>query len=220
MEMHKSKWAYFFLAVSAAVFFYFLASVNIGTSLIFDRYFSEFFTGLFSENTHPFFEAMDSLGDKAGVGFITLAFLLLLLFKYRNYEAMASVVFAVAAGNEVNKWLKEAIGRPRPDQEHLVDVASLSFPSGHAMIGMILYTVIAYFIINELKSKSAKWMTAILAGIWIFLMGIRRIVMGVHYPSDIAAGFAAGYIWVFISISLYAALKSMFRRKSNQRETA
>ncbi|MDM5226692.1 phosphatase PAP2 family protein [Cytobacillus sp. NJ13] len=218
--MHKSKWANFFLAVSAAVFLYFLASVNIGKSLIFDRYFSEFFTGLFSENTHPFFEAMDSLGDKAGVGIITLAFLLLLLFKYRNYEAMASVVFAVAAGNEVNKWLKEAIGRPRPDQEHLVDVASLSFPSGHAMIGMILYTVIAYFIINELKSKSAKWMTAILAGIWIFLMGISRIVMGVHYPSDIAAGFAAGYIWVFISISIYAALKSMFRRKSHQRESA
>ena len=220
METHKFKWAYFFLAVSAAVFLYFLAAVNIGTSLEFDRYFSKFFTGLFSENTHPFFEAMDTLGDKAGVGIITLAFLLLLLFKYRNYEAMASVVFAVAAGNEVNKWLKEAIGRPRPDQEHLVDVASLSFPSGHAMIGMILYTVMAYFIIDELKSKSAKWITAILAGIWIFLMGISRIVMGVHYPSDIAAGFAAGYIWVFITISLYAALKSMFRRNSHRRESA
>lgn len=220
METHKSKWAYFFLAVSAAVFLYFLASVNIGASLEFDRYFSKFFTGLFSENTHPFFEAMDTLGDKAGVGIITLAFLLLLLFKYRNYEAMASVVFAVAAGNEVNKWLKEAIGRPRPDQEHLVDVASRSFPSGHAMIGMILYAVMAYFIIDELKSKSAKWITAILAGIWIFLMGISRIVMGVHYPSDIAAGFAAGYIWVFITISLYAVLKSMFRRNSHQRDSA
>lgn len=44
--------------------------------------------------------------------------------------------------------------------------------------------------------------------------------MGVHYPSDIAAGFAAGYIWVFISISLYTALKSMFRRNSYERESA
>ncbi|WP_244671091.1 MULTISPECIES: phosphatase PAP2 family protein [Bacillaceae] len=218
--MHKSKWAYFFLAVSSAVFLYFLAAVNNGTSLDFDRYFSKYFTGLFSENTHPFFEVMDSLGDKAGVGIITLAFLLWLWLKYRNYEAMAAVVFAVAAGNEVNKWLKEAIGRPRPEQEHLVNVASLSFPSGHAMIGMILYTSIAYFIIIELKSRSAKWLTAIIAGIWIFLMGISRIVMGVHYPSDIAAGFAAGYIWVFISISLYAALKLMFSRNSPKRESA
>jgi undecaprenyl-diphosphatase len=88
------------------------------------------------------------------------------------------------------------------------------------MIGMILYAVMAYFIIDELKSKSAIWITAILAGIWIFLMGISRIVMGVHYPSDIAAGFAAGYIWVFITISLYAALKSMFRRNSHQRDSA
>ncbi|WP_236694168.1 phosphatase PAP2 family protein [Sporosarcina globispora] len=218
--MFKTKWAYFFLAVSAAVFLYFLFAVNNGPSLGFDRYFSKFFTGLFSENTHPFFEVMDTLGNKIGVGIMTLVFLLFLWFKYRNYEAMAAIVFAVALGNEINKWLKEAIGRPRPDQEHLVDVSSLSFPSGHAMIGMILYTIIAYFIINELKSGSAKWLTAIIAGIWILLMGISRIVMGVHYPSDIAAGFAAGYIWVFISIALYAVLRSMFRRSSYQRESA
>ncbi|MEH6986787.1 phosphatase PAP2 family protein [Cytobacillus firmus] len=217
--MHKSKWTYFFLAVSASIFLYFLVAVTNGQTLDFDRYLSKFFTGLFSESTHPFFEAMDNMGSKIGVGIITLAFLALLWLKYRNYEAMAAVVFAVAAGNEVNKWLKEAVGRPRPDQEHLVDVASLSFPSGHAMIGMILYTCIAYFIITELKKASAKWITGIIAGIWIFLMGISRIVMGVHYPSDITAGFAAGYIWVFISISLYAALKSMFRRKSYVRES-
>ncbi|WP_235192196.1 phosphatase PAP2 family protein [Cytobacillus firmus] len=216
--MIKSKWTYFFLAVSTSIFLYFLVAVTNGQPLDFDRYFSKLFTGLFSESTHPFFEALDHLGDKTGVGIITLAFLLLLWLKYRNYEAMAALVFAVAAGNEVNKWLKEAVGRPRPDQEHLVDVASLSFPSGHAMIGMILYTFIAYFIINELKSSQAKWITGIIAGSWIFLMGISRIVMGVHYPSDIAAGFAAGYIWVFISISLYAALKSMFRRNSYEQE--
>ncbi|MBG9443222.1 hypothetical protein ABE66_01150 [Cytobacillus firmus] len=220
MEMLKSKWTYFFLAVSASIFLYFLVAVTNGQTLDFDRYLSKFFTGLFSESTHPFFEAMDNMGSKTGVGIITLAFLALLWLKYRNYEAMAAVVFAVAAGNEVNKWLKEAVGRPRPDQEHLVEVASLSFPSGHAMIGMILYTLLAYFIITELKKSSAKWSTAIIAGIWIFLMGISRIVMGVHYPSDIAAGFAAGYIWVFISISLYTALKSMFRRNSYERETA
>lgn len=220
MEMLKSKWTYFFLAVSASIFLYFLVAVTNGQTLDFDRYLLKFFTGLFSESTHPFFEAMDNMGSKTGVGIITLAFLALLWLKYRNYEAMAAVVFAVAAGNEVNKWLKEAVGRPRPDQEHLVEVASLSFPSGHAMIGMILYTLLAYFIITELKKSSAKWITAIIAGIWIFLMGISRIVMGVHYPSDIAAGFAAGYIWVFISISLYTALKSMFRRNSYERESA
>lgn len=220
MEMLKSKWTYFFLAVSASIFLCFLVAVTNGQPLNFDRYLSKFFTGLFSKSTHPFFEAMDNMGSKIGVGIITLVFLALLWIKYRNYEAMAALVFGVAAGNEVNKWLKVAVGRPRPDQEHLVDVASLSFPSGHAMIGMILYTFIAYFIINELESESAKWITAIIAGIWIFLMGISRIVMGVHYPSDIAAGFAAGYIWVFISISLYVALKSMFRRNSYERESA
>lgn len=219
MKIHKSKWAYFFLAVSAIVFLYFLVAVMNGQPLGFDRYFSKFFPGLFGESAHPIFEVLDKMGSKIGVGIITLAFLLLLWLKYRNYEGMTVLVFAVAAGNEVNKWVKEAVGRPRPKQEHLVDVASFSFPSGHAMIGMILYTLIAFFIINELKSSSAKWITAIIAGIWIFLMGISRIVLGVHYPSDVAAGFAGGYILVVMSIFLYAALQSMFRRNSYEQES-
>ncbi|MCM3708350.1 MULTISPECIES: phosphatase PAP2 family protein [Cytobacillus] len=218
--MLKSKWTYFFMALSVSVFLFFLVAVTNGQPLDFDRYLSKFFTELFSESTHPFFEVMDKMGSKIGVGIITLAFLAMLWLRYRNYEAMAAVVFAVTAGNEVNKWLKEAVGRPRPDQEHLVDVSSLSFPSGHAMIGMILYASIAYFIITELNKASAKWITGIIAGVWIFFMGISRIVMGVHYPSDIAAGFAAGYIWVFISISFYVAIKSIFRRKSYERKSA
>lgn len=207
-------WGYFFLVASAAIFLYFLFAVKSGDTLSFDRYLSSFFTGIFTEGSYPFFELMDRLGNKLGVGIVTLFFLVWLWVKHRNYTAMAALVFAVAIGNEVNKWLKDAIGRPRPDQEHLVNVASLSFPSGHAMIGMILYTFIAFIIIEELKSAKVKWVTGILAGVWILLMGISRIIMKVHYPSDIAAGFAAGFMWVFLSIVLYEALRAMFTKKA------
>ncbi|WP_251025819.1 phosphatase PAP2 family protein [Bacillus sp. ISL-47] len=215
--MRRSKWAYFFLAASAAIFLYFLYAVQSGEILSFDRYLSSFFTGIFTEGSYPYFEFMDSLGNKVGVGIVTLFFIVWLWVKHRDYAAMAALVFAVAIGNEANKWLKDAIGRPRPDEEHLVNVASLSFPSGHAMIGMILYTFIGFIIIKELKSAKAKWITGIMAGIWIFLMGISRVIMKVHYPSDIAAGFAAGFIWVFLSIILYEALRAMFTKKAYEK---
>lgn len=215
--MRKSMWGYFFLVASAAIFLYFLFAVKSGDPLSFDRYLSSFFTGIFTEDSYPFFEFMDRLGNKLGVGIVTLFFLVWLWVKHRNYTAMAALVFAVAIGNEVNKWLKDAIGRPRPDQEHLVNVASLSFPSGHAMIGMILYTFIAFIIIKELKSAKVKWIIGIFAGVWIFLMGISRIIMKVHYPSDIAAGFAAGFMWVFLSIVLYEALRAMFTKKAYEK---
>ncbi|WP_264803976.1 phosphatase PAP2 family protein [Cytobacillus sp. NCCP-133] len=217
--MRKSKWAYVFLIGSAAIFLYFLFAVKSGEQISFDRSLSTVFTGLFPESTYPFFEFMDGLGGKIGVGIVTLIFLIMLWVKHGNYAAMAALVFAVAIGNEVNKWLKNTIGRARPDQEHLVSVASLSFPSGHAMIGMILYTFIAFVIINGLRTSKAKWITGVLAGIWIFLMGISRIVMGVHYPSDVAAGFAAGFIWVFLSIVLYEAVKAKTTKVSYKKHS-
>lgn len=206
MEFRKSKITYLFLLIAAGLSIYFWIAVKSGSPLSFDQYMTNFMTGIFTEFSYPFFTLMDRIGSKFGIGIVSLLFVLWLWMKKKDYLAMAVFVFAVAFGNEINKMLKNAAGRPRPDLEHLVTVKSLSFPSGHAMMGMILYLMVAYFIISGLESKAVKWVIGIVAGIWILLMGISRVVMQVHYPSDVAAGFAMGFIWVFIWISLYGML--------------
>ncbi|MED3551467.1 phosphatase PAP2 family protein [Cytobacillus praedii] len=206
MEFRKSKITYLFLLIASGLSIYFWIAVKSGSPLSFDHYMTNFITGIFTEFSYPFFTLMDRIGSKLGIGIVSLLFVLWLWMKKKDYLAMAVFVFAVAFGNAINKMLKNAAGRPRPDLEHLVTVKSLSFPSGHAMMGMILYLMVAYFIINEFESKAVKRVIGIVAGIWILLMGISRVVMQVHYPSDVAAGFAMGFIWVFIWISLYGML--------------
>lgn len=91
----------------------------------------------------------------------------------------------------------------------MAHVDSLSFPSGHAMVGLVVYVFIAYLIIEEMKSMSRKRLVMLFAVVLLLLIGASRVILQVHYPSDVIAGFAYGYIWVFISILLYNYLKKI-----------
>lgn len=203
MMWSKSKITYVLIVISAIIFLYFFFPVKAGETLQFDSSVTEFITAIFNESSYSFFKLFNVIGSTKGIGVISLIVIAFLWTKNRDYKGMAVFVFAMAFGNLLNKWVKDYVGRPRPAAEHLVSVKSLSFPSGHAMMGIILYILIAYFIMASLKSKGLKWLTGILAGIMIALMGISRIVLGVHYPSDIAAGFSLGLIWVLLWIIVY-----------------
>lgn len=199
----KSKLTYVLIVFSAIIFLYFYFPVKAGETLQFDSSVAEFITAIFKESSYSFFKLFNVIGSTKGIGVISLIVIAFLWTKNRDYTGMAVFVFAMAFGNLLNKWVKDYVGRPRPAAEHLVNVKSLSFPSGHAMMGIILYILIAYFIMGGLKSKGLKWLTGILAGIMIAIMGISRIVLGVHYPSDIAAGFSLGLIWALLWIIVY-----------------
>lgn len=164
------------------------------------------------DSLNPFFLHLTEFGDKKGIGFVAIIALgWLLLFK-RNLLAAASIALSVALANEVNKLLKDLFGRERPDLEHLAHVDSLSFPSGHAMVGLVVYVFIAYLIIEGMTSIG-KRVVVILAAVLLLLIGASRIILQVHYPSDVIGGFAFGYIWVFFSILLYNYLKKFKRNK-------
>jgi undecaprenyl-diphosphatase len=145
---------------------------------------------------------------------VALLTLLVLWITKRDYTAMATIALAVGLGNEVNKLLKNWIGRERPELEHLDEVASLSFPSGHAMVGIVLYMLIAYFLVKYIPSKTGKWLAAIGCTIIILLLGMSRIILHVHYPTDVIGGYAFGFIWAFLWMLIY----EMVRDWSNQKK--
>jgi membrane-associated phospholipid phosphatase len=158
---------------------------------------------------NPFFLLLTELGDKKGIGIVALIVLGWLLLIKRNFLGAAAITLSVALGNEVNKLLKDLISRQRPDLDHLAHVDSLSFPSGHAMVGLICYFFIAYLVIEELKSVTAKKLVILFTALLLLLIGASRIILQVHYPTDVIGGFAFGYIWVMLSIFIY----NFFKRK-------
>lgn len=100
-----------------------------------------------------------------------------------------------------NQLLKIIIERPRPAGDYLVEASGYSFPSGHAMVSIGFYGFISFLIYNEMKERTNKakyipW----LFGILIFCIGLSRIYLGVHYPSDVIAGFLMGGLWLSFCI--------------------
>ena len=120
-----------------------------------------------------------------------------LLFKKQNERGLIlSVCYLCSA--LFNELLKLLFIRPRPALfEPLITVGGYSFPSGHSIAGITLYGVLAIFLWQD---RRYGW--AILAGIWAPLIGLSRVYLGVHYPSDVVAAWMAGTLWIIATFTL------------------
>jgi undecaprenyl-diphosphatase len=80
----------------------------------------------------------------------------------------------------------------------VIDVGQYSFPSGHAMISMVVYGAIGYLLVKQL----GKWRIAIASGTLLLItsIGLSRLYLGVHWPTDVVAGYAAGIVWLMTCI--------------------
>ena len=117
----------------------------------------------------------------------------LFLIKKRYY--ISTLLLTSSLGSFiVNFLLKAVFQRTRPLEYFLVEQGGLSFPSGHTMVSTTMFLTLAYLYSKE-KSKTKKRYAYILASIYILLMGLSRIALGVHWPSDIIGGLLAGYIF-------------------------
>jgi undecaprenyl-diphosphatase len=142
--------------------------------------------------------------------FVVLAVLglaLSVLFWHLRRRSYVALIWLACTGSLVlNQTLKAVFARTRPDVfEWLVDVGNLSFPSGHAMNSMVFYTVAAYCIGQVVGPGAARRATYAFAALIVIAIGFTRMYLGVHYPSDVLAGYAVGYVWATICASLTAA---------------
>ena len=137
-----------------------------------------------------------ALGSLVVISTLVLVASALLWFTAHRTAALLLWV-AVAGGALLNLTLKLAFGRPRPRivewRVHFPD--SSSFPSGHAMMSMIVYTTLAYLIISLDPPTRVRHVTVAAAILIIALVGASRLYLGVHYPTDILAGYAVGFAW-------------------------
>lgn len=102
----------------------------------------------------------------------------------------------------LNQLLKRILQRPRPEEFRIINESGYSFPSGHSMISMAFYGFLIYLIYKNVKNKYLKWTLITVLGILIVSIGISRIYLGVHYTSDVAAGFLVAIAYLIIYINM------------------
>jgi membrane-associated protein len=158
--------------------------------------------GVRNSSLNSIFKIITSTGNAAFVIAITLVVVLLLIIKEKKKDAIffASSVLGVWLFNAV---LKLIFKRDRPGAAWLVDAWGYSFPSGHAMTFMGLSILLIYYVLIIAKNKKAAVMLAVLILVYSIFVGLSRVYVGVHYLSDVLAGWAAAFIWISAVMALY-----------------
>lgn len=158
------------------------------------------------------------LGNEYFLGTAIIITILLLARKHKKDAFIFAFIFFF--GIALNLLLKDMFHRPRPLYAPLAHETSYSFPSGHAMNSLVFYMSLAYFIFHHTKNKKMGIILACIFGILVFCIGISRVYLGVHYPSDVVAGYAAGLTWlclVFLAekVNTFLHLFRSYKLKTN-----
>jgi undecaprenyl-diphosphatase len=133
-----------------------------------------------------------ALGSNSVLLFITLA--VAIGYKLQgNVKLASALVLTVVMGLALTFALKYGINRPRPPvSQHDVDVYTQSFPSAHAMMSTIVYFYLASLLAQRVSTFSVKAWGYVVAAILVFLIGCSRVLLGVHWPTDVLAGWLGG----------------------------
>jgi undecaprenyl-diphosphatase len=153
------------------------------------------------------------------VVFVLVASVIGFLVVSRKFGPALYTFISIATGTLVGHLLKELYARPRPDLvEHLVNTHTPSFPSGHAMVSAIVYLTLGSLIMRFVASGRVRVYVLSVAILLTFLIGVSRIYLGVHWPSDVAAGWAMGAAWASLAWLAVSALRFYRKRNSGQSE--
>lgn len=105
----------------------------------------------------------------------------------------------VASGSIASTVLKDAFDRPRPDLvPWAVHVSTASFPSGHSMLSAVAYLALGALLARSQERKLLKAYFLLLAALLTFMVGLSRVYLGVHWPTDVLAGWTAGAVWALL----------------------
>ncbi len=157
-------------------------------------------------------EAARDITALGGVVVITLITVLVagFLLLAGKRRAFVFVVVAVSGGTALSLGLKQLYARPRPGLvPHLSEVITSSFPSGHSTLSAVVYLTLAALLSRLVAGRAQKVYLLVTAVLLTFLVGASRVVMGVHYPTDVLAGWTVGLAW---ALTCWAVMHFLQRR--------
>lgn len=156
---------------------------------------------LISDITLPLAKFITNFGGVIGLIIIAITISSILVIKKHKLMGFLVLLNLTLSGG-LNQVLKRIVQRPRPTEYRLIEESGYSFPSGHSMVSAAFYGFFIYLIFKNVKNKYIKWISIFSLSLLIILIGISRIYLGVHYTSDVMAGFviSISYLVIFTSI--------------------
>lgn len=191
------------LFICIAIFIIILTNVLNSNISKFDEIIYRMVISVKKETVTNVFKTITQFGS--AIGLVLIALISLILCK--NKKVVASIAINLASCGLLNHILKIVIQRQRPPLEYrMVEESSFSFPSGHSMSSIAFYGLIIYFVFKNMKNIKLRNIICMALGLLIFFIGLSRIYLGVHYASDVLAGFVLGLAYLIIYITFILKL--------------
>ncbi|MET3900915.1 undecaprenyl-diphosphatase [Devosia sp. UYZn731] len=157
-------------------------------------------------------EAARDVTALGGVPVLSLVVLIAVLFLTLSHRRSTAMLLAasVASGAIVSTILKFVFDRPRPDIPGVAHMVSASFPSGHSALSAIVYLVLGVILYDLSKDPTVRRAIIAVALVLSLCIGLTRIYLGVHYPSDVVAGWSLGGAWAILSILALGVVRKRY----------
>ena len=206
----KNIYKYIFSSILLILFIVIMILVITNNITSFDNTIYNYLISLRSNFMDFFMKSITQFGNTIPVIIIILVLMITLTSRKEIFLIGFNTILTVGS----NQILKHIICRPRPDHIRLVTESGFSFPSGHAMISVCLYGLLIYLVNKKIKNKVLKTILTILLVLLIIGIGISRIYVGVHYPSDVLGGYLLSLAILIIDITL---INKYFRGNENEK---
>ncbi|MBK5484518.1 phosphatase PAP2 family protein [Peribacillus sp. TH16] len=181
--------------------------------LNFDRAVISFVQGLESPFLTTIMKVFTFIGSSSSIIILSLL-VLFYLYKVLKHRLELVLFSAVVVGSTLlNLILKLFFQRARPDLHRLIEIGGYSFPSGHAMNAFTLYGILTFLLWRHISTMWGRTLLILFSVMMILTIGISRIYLGVHYPSDIIGGYLGSGCWLAISIWVFQKYKESQKNK-------
>ena len=167
--------------------------------------------------TDPFTDVFRAFTWIGNGGFLAVVVLVaaLVLWRQGYVRDALFVVFAFVGAEVITFGMKQGFRRQRPFfEDPLATASSFSFPSGHSLVSLAVYGSIAIVIARHTRNRRVAAAVVLVAALWILAIGFSRLYLGVHFLTDVVAGYAAGAAWLAL---LYLTLEARSRYTSRYR---
>jgi len=159
-----------------------------------------------------------ALGSPVVLGLIVVIITGYLLLEAR-YKTALIVAMTAITSEVLDEFLKLVFARPRPTVvPHLRTVVTASFPSGHAMESAIIYLTLGALLMRVVEGRLTKIYTMAVAMFLTLLVGVSRVFLGVHYPTDVVGGWMLGFLWAALTFLVTRRFEPAVQREREQAE--
>jgi membrane-associated phospholipid phosphatase len=143
------------------------------------------------------------------------------LWRKRWLGDLLLLVLAAVGAEVITVGLKEGFQRERPFfSDPLATERTFSFPSGHASVSLAVYGTLGYIAARHLQSRRAQLLALVSAAVLVLLIGFSRLYLGVHYLSDVVAGYSIALAWVALCVVLLQLRLRVHKRRQTSRYLA